>query len=302
MDSQVVNLKFLVTGAAGLIGNQLTKDSSKSNEVFSCYNQSKPEFGIPINMDLQNHEIISDVFSKVKPDVVIHLGAMTSVDLCETNELTAVDINSKATELIAKQCSEYDSFLIYVSTDYVFDGEIGMYDEDHKPNPLSIYGKSKYDGEKAVQSFASNWCIARTSTPYGIHVTKKNFPTWIIDTVKHKKEVNIVSDQFTSPTYVPNLSKMLMEISEKKINGIIHTADTTRISRYNMAELIFDKFNLDKTLLKPVTTDEMNWVAKRPRDSSLNVTKVSSILDNKPQSLEESLNQFFDESTSNDLI
>ena len=198
-----------------------------------------------------------------------------------------------------RQCSEYDSFLIYVSTDYVFDGEIGMYDEDHKPNPISIYGKSKYDGEKAVQSFASNWCIARTSTPYGIHFTKKNFPTWIIDTVKHKKEVNIVSDQFTSPTYVPNLSKMLMEISEKKINGIIHTADTTRISRYNMAELIFDKFNLDKTLLKPVTTDEMNWVAKRPRDSSLNVTKVSSILDNKPQSLEESLNQFFDESKSN---
>ena len=302
MDSQVVNLKFLVTGAAGLIGNQLTKDSSKSNKVFSCYNQSKPEFGVPMNMDLQNHEIISDVFSKVKPDVVIHLGAMTGVDSCETNELTAVDINSKATELIAKQCSKINSFLIYVSTDYVFDGEIGMYDEDHKPNPLSIYGKSKYDGEKAVQSFASNWCIARTSTPYGIHVTKKNFPTWIIDTVKHKKEVNIVSDQFTSPTYVPNLSKMLMEISEKKINGIIHTADTTRISRYNMAELIFDKFNLDKTLLKPVTTDEMNWVAKRPRDSSLNVTKVSSILDNKPQSLEESLNQFFDESTSNDLI
>ena len=127
MDSQVVNLKFLITGAAGLIGNQLTKDSSNSNEVFSCCNQSKPEFGIPMNMDLQNHEIISDVFSKVKPDVVIHLGAMTGVDLCETNESDAFDIDSKATEVIAKKCSELNSFVIYFSTDYVFDGESGMY-------------------------------------------------------------------------------------------------------------------------------------------------------------------------------
>ena len=295
MDSQVVNLKFLITGAAGLIGNQLAKDLSKSNEVFSCYNQSKPEFGTSMRMDLQNYEMISDVFSQVKPDAVIHLGAMTGVDLCETNELIAFDINSKATELIAKQCSDVNSFLIYVSTDYVFDGELGMYNEDHNPNPISIYGKSKHDGEKAVQNFTSNWCIARTSTPYGIHATKKSFPTWIIDTVKQNKLVNIVSDQFTSPTYVPNLSKMLMEISEKKINGIIHTADTTRISRYNMAELIFDKFNLNKTLLKPVTTDQMKWDAKRPSDSSLNVTKASSVLDSKPQSLEESLEQFFDE-------
>ncbi len=295
MDSQVVNLKFLVTGAAGLIGNQVARDLSKYNEVFSCYNQSQSQFGTPMKMDLQNHTMISDVLSEVKPNIVIHLGAMTGVDLCEKNESDAFDINSKATEVIAKKCSEFNSFLIYVSTDYVFDGQSGMYNEDDLPNPISVYGKSKLDGEIAVQSFASDWCIARTSTPYGVHSTKKSFPLWIIDTVKRNKKVHIVTDQMTSPTYVPNLSKMLMEISEKKITGIIHAADTTRISRYSMAELIFDKFNLDKNLLKPVITNEMKWDAKRPKDSSLNVTKASSLLDNKPQPLEQSLNKLHDE-------
>ena len=291
----MVKLKFLVTGSAGLIGQQLVKDLSESNQVFSSYNESIPEFGEPIRMDLRDQTEISRVFNEKKPDIVIHLGAMTDVDHCERDKSSATEINAKSTEIIAKECSNQNSFLVYLSTDYVFDGNSGMYKETDITNPIGYYGKSKLDGEISVQNSSADYCITRTSTPFGLHSKKKSFPTWIIDTVKQNKLVNIVSDQFTSPTYVPNLSKMLMEISEKKINGIIHTADTTRISRYNMAELIFDKFNLNKTLLKPVTTDQMKWVAKRPRDSSLNVTKASSVLDSKPQSLEESLEQFFDE-------
>jgi len=297
----VVNLKFLVTGAAGLVGNQLVNDLSKSNEVFSCYNQSQPEFGTPMKMDLQNHEMISNVLLETEPDVVIHLGAMTGVDSCEKEESMAFDINTKATQIIAQQCSILDKFLIYVSTDYVFDGNSSMYYEDASPNPLSIYGKSKLGGEKMVQEFSTNWCIARTSTPFGIHPTKKSFPIWIIENVKQKKQVNIVTDQITSPTYVPNLSQMLMEISKKNINGIIHTSGATSISRYKMAELIFEKFDLDKTLLKGVSSDEMNWIAKRPKNSTLNTSMANLVLDKKPQSIEHSLNQFFDEIDSNDI-
>ena len=277
------------------------KDLPSSHKVFSCYNKLKPEFGIPTKMDLLNHEIISNVLLEIEPDVVIHLGAMTGVDSCEKEESMAFDINTKATQIIAEQCSILDKFLIYVSTDYVFDGNSSMYYEDASTNPLSIYGKSKLGGEKMVQEFSSNWCIARTSTPFGIHPTKKSFPTWIIENVKQKKQVNIVTDQITSPTYVPNLCQMLMEISEKNINGIIHTSGATSISRYKMAELIFEKFNLDKTLLKAVSSDEMNWIAKRPKNSSLNTSLANSVLDKKPQSAEQSLNQFFDEIDSNDF-
>ena len=179
-------MKILVTGSAGLVGHKLVKDLSSSHKVFSCYNKSKPEFGIPTKMDLLNHEIVSNVLLETEPDVVIHLGAMTGVDSCEKEESMAFDINTKATQIIAEQCSILDKFLIYVSTDYVFDGNSSMYYEDASTNPLSIYGKSKLGGEKMVQEFSSNWCIARTSTPFGIHPTKKSFPTWIIENVKQK--------------------------------------------------------------------------------------------------------------------
>jgi len=294
----LVKLKFLVTGSAGLVGQQVVKDLSKSNQVFSCYNESKSEYGIPMKMDLLNHEMISSVLLETEPDVVIHLGAMTGVDLCEKEGSMAFDINTKATQTIAQQCSISNTFLVYVSTDYVFDGNFGMYKEDDVANPLGFYGKSKLEGEKAVQNFSTNWCIARTSTPFGLHPTKKSFPMWVIENLQKQKQIDVLIDQFTSPTYIPNLSRMLIEISERRITGIIHTAGASKISRYQMASIVSDKLNLDGTLLKQISMNKMKWVAQRPKDSSLDVSRASSILNEKPQKIDQSLNLFIDEMKS----
>ena len=294
----MVKLKFLVTGSAGLVGQQVVKDLSKSNQVFSCYNESKPEYGDSVKMDLKNYEMISSVLTEIKPDVVIHLGAMTGVDLCEKEKTSASEINTKATEIIAKECSKLNSFLVYVSTDYVFDGNFGMYKEDDVANPLGFYGKSKLEGEKAVQDFSTNWCIARTSTPFGLHPTKKSFPMWVIENLQKQKQIDVLIDQFTSPTYIPNLSRMLIEISERRITGIIHAAGASKISRYQMASMVSDKLNLDGTLLKQISMNKMKWVAQRPKDSSLDVSRASSILNEKPQKIDQSLNLFIDEMKS----
>ena len=245
----MVKLKFLVTGSAGLIGRQVVKDLSETHEVFSCYNKSKPEHGNIIKMDLLNHEMISNVMSEKKPDVVIHLGAMTAVDLCDAQQDNALKINSQATEILAKECSKINSFMVYVSTDYVFDGNSGLYEENDATNPLGFYGKSKLLGEKSVQNFSSNWCIARTSTPFGLHPTKKSFPIWVIENLQKQKQIDVLTDQFTSPTYVPSLSRMLIEISERHLTGIIHVAGASKISRYEMASLVSDKLDLDEKLL-----------------------------------------------------
>jgi dTDP-4-dehydrorhamnose reductase len=125
----LVKLKVLVTGSAGLVGQQVVKDLSSTHQVFSCYNESKPEYGYSVKMDLKNREMISSILTEKKPDIVIHLGAMTGVDLCEKEKTSASEINTKATEIIAKECSKLNSFLVYVSTDYVFDGNLGMYKE-----------------------------------------------------------------------------------------------------------------------------------------------------------------------------
>ena len=288
-------MKFLVTGSAGLVGRQVVKDLSETHEVFSCYTKSEPEFGIPVKMDLLNHERISNVLSEKNPDIVIHLGAMTAVDLCETQQDNALKINSQATEILAKECSKINSFMVYVSTDYVFNGNSGLYKENDATNPLGFYGKSKLLGEKSIQNFSSNWCIARTSTPFGLHPTKKSFPIWVIENLQKQKQIDVLTDQFTSPTYVPNLSRMLIEISERHLTGIIHVAGASKISRYEMASLVSDKLDLDEKLLREISINDIKWEAQRPKDSSLNVSKAISILNQKPQKIDHDVNLFIDE-------
>ena len=281
-----------MTGSAGLIGQQLVKDLSESNQVFSSYNESIPEFGEPIRMDLRDQTEISRVFNEKKPDIVIHLGAMTDVDHCERDKSSATEINAKSTEIIAKECSNQNSFLVYLSTDYVFDGSSGMYKETDTTNPIGHYGKSKLDGERSVENFSSEYCIARTSTPFGLQSKKKSFPTWIIENLEQKNQINVLTDQITSPTYIPNLSQMLIEIAERKITGILHVSGASKMSRYDMACMIADKLDYDQSLLNPAIMSQMNWDAERPKNSSFDVSKAASILHQKPQTIEESIELF----------
>ena len=285
-------MKFLITGSAGLVGSQIVKDLEQNHTVYSCYNEQIPDHGIPIQLDLTNLVNIKQVIEKIKPESIIHLAAITNVDLCESKQELTSTINTKATQILASQAAKCDAFFVYLSTDYVFDGTKGLRKENDPTNPIGFYGKSKLEGEKTIQNLDSKWCIARTSTPFGVHKTKQSFPIWVIENLRQKKEITIHTDQYTSPTYVPNLSQMLIEISTRKLTGIFHTAGASRISRYDMASLIADKLNLDKKLLKPITMKEMIWKAKRPSDSSLDVTKVQTMLNEKPQRIAESIVDF----------
>jgi len=292
-------MKFLVTGSAGLIGSQIVKDLIQQNHtVYSCYHDQKPLQGISTHLDLSDKNQIIQTLQETKPDRIIHLAAMTGVDLCETEKELATIINTKATETLAKQASKQNAFFLYVSTDYVFNGINGMKKEDDTTNPLGFYGKSKLGGELALNKLASNWCIARTSTPFGIHSIKKSFPLWIKENLEAKKEIPVLVDQFTSPTYVPNLSKMLIEITIRQIIGIIHVSGATRISRYALAELVADKLHLDKSLLIPTKIDTMNWKAQRPKDSSLDVSFATETLNEQPQKIEQSIELFINELNS----
>tara|TARA_B110000438_G_scaffold269604_1_gene286099 strand:+ start:767 stop:1639 length:873 start_codon:yes stop_codon:yes gene_type:complete len=289
-------MKFMVTGSAGLIGSQLVKDLLQENHtVYSCYHNKKPLHGIPVQLNLTDNSQIIEILQKIKPEKIIHLAAMTNVDLCETEKELATQINTKSTETLARQAAKLKAFFIYVSTDYVFDGIKKMKKENDFQNPLGFYGKSKLEGELVLNKLASSWCIARTSTPFGVHHTKKSFPLWIKENLETKKEIPVLVDQLTSPTYVPNLSKMLIEIATREITGIIHVSGATRISRYVLAELIAEKLNLDKKLLIPTKIDTMNWKAQRPKDSSLDVSFANEILNEKPQKIEQSLTSFLSE-------
>jgi len=196
-------MKFLVSGSAGLVGSQVVKDlTEQNNEVYSCYNESKPEHGTPVKLDLINQNDIKDTVNKIKPDCIIHLAAMTNVDQCEIQQDLAMKINADATETMARQAAKQNTFFLYVSTDYVFDGIRGMKKEDDTPNPLGFYGKSKLEGEHTLNKLASSWCIARTSTPFGIHHKKKSFPLWVKENLESKKEIPVLVDQSISSVFV----------------------------------------------------------------------------------------------------
>jgi len=289
-------MKFLVTGASGLVGQNVVLDLVKQkHEVYSIYHDEKPINGISIKLDLADLEKIKQVVQEIKPNIVIHLAAITNVDLCETEKKLAHTINAISTATLAKQAAKIGAFFVYVSTDYVFDGQNGMKKEEDAPGPLGYYGATKLEGELSLNNFASGWAIVRTSTPFGIHPKKKSFPLWIKESLESNKEIKVLTDQFTSPTYVPNLSKMIIEVATRQINGIIHLAGASRISRYQLASMIAEKLGLDKELLLKATTEEMNWKAKRPKNSSLDVSKAIEILDEKPQTIEQSLPLFLDE-------
>jgi dTDP-4-dehydrorhamnose reductase len=288
--------KILVTGSTGLTGRQVVKDLVEKNfHVYSCFNVEKPEFGIPTHLDISKKDKIVSTLQTIKPDLVIHLAAITDVDLCEIQKELAILINTKSTEILARESTKQDAFFVYMSTDYVFDGKEGMRNESDIPNPLNFYGKSKLDGEIALNNLASSYAIVRTSTPFGLHPKKKSFPLWVKENLESKREIPVIIDQYTSPTFVPNLSKLLIEVATREITGIIHLAGASRLSRYEFATVIADKLNLDKTLLKPTKIDQMKWKARRPHDSSLDVSKANKILHNKPQKIEQSLELFINQ-------
>ena len=282
--------KILVTGSAGLIGRQVVKDLVKNNfDVYSGYNKTKPEFGMPIHLDLTKKAKIISVLEKIKPDIIIHLGAMTDVELCETQKKLAVIINTESTKNLSVESEKLNSFFVYVSTDYVFDGKVGNKKEEDIPNPINFYGKTKLDGENSLKNISSPYVIIRTSTPFGIHPNKIDFPLWVKNNLESKKEISVVIDQYTSPSFVPNISKMILEIISKKYTGVIHLAGATRISRYKLSKLIAENLGYGKEFLKPIKMNQMEWKAQRPQDSSLDVSKANKILENKPQKIEDSL-------------
>jgi dTDP-4-dehydrorhamnose reductase len=285
------SMKILITGASGLLGEKLAKFALKRGfEVYGTYMSNPTSLGNPIKLDLTDTVAVLSLCEKTRPDIIIACAAITDVDLCEREKNLATAVNSEAAGDLAQASKAIGAHLVYVSTDYVFDGRKGRYDEEDEPKPINHYGYSKLLGEKKVASTAKSWCIARTSVVFGWGREKRpNYATWILKGLREGKKLNVVTDQYASPTLNTNLAAMLLEISERKLQGIYHVAGRDRIDRYAMASELADVFGLDKTLLTPVKSSSLNWLAKRPEDSSLNVNKAFRELTTKPLYLDKAL-------------
>lgn len=283
-------MKILVTGSTGLLGHQVVKLAlDAGHEVFAAYRGKLPDRGEPIKLDLTELGSIAQTITKLKPDAIIHTAAYTDVDGCEVNRELALRVNAEATEQVALAADEIGVHLTYVSTDYVFDGEKGLYKEGDGPNPINYYGYTKLEGEKRVQESSKEWCIARTSVIYGWGETKKNFATWLIDSLSKGMQVRALTDQYVSPTLNANLAKMLLEIAVRRLTGILHTAGASRVNRYEFAVELAKIFGYNPELIRQAKMSDMDWKARRPKDSSLDVSKSKTLLNSKPLEVREAL-------------
>lgn len=223
---------------------------------------------IKLQLDIRDFNLLKTVFEKYRPEIVVHMAALGDVDLCEKDKGLAWSINVLGTVNVVRLASRYSDFLVYLSTDYVFEGEKGGYKEDDPPNPVNYYGITKLMGEVASISASIPAAIVRASSIYGLGPGRVNFARFLIEKLSRGEQVKALIDQYTSPTQASLLGQAIVEIIEKRLEGIFHVVGE-RMSRYEFALKVAEKLNFDKSLIKPARMEDMKWFARRPRDSSL---------------------------------
>jgi dTDP-4-dehydrorhamnose reductase len=286
-------LKLLITGASGLFGSKLAQIGlSKNFEVYSSDIQSSSIYENFVKLDISGKAQVDEAFKTIKPDVVVHAATLTDVDKCELNKELAWKVNVEGTKNIVEAAKAAGSFLIYISTDYVFSGETGRYKEADAPNPINYYGVTKLKAEEIVKT-QKEYFIARPSVMYGSTPAagKVNFALWLIEKLQKGERIKIITDQWNTPTLNTNLAEMTLEVIERKLTGIYHLCGATRVSRLEFAEQIADVFSLDKGLIDKVFSSQFKLPAKRPMDSSLDTLKAQQFLQHKPLEMDKALKQ-----------
>jgi dTDP-4-dehydrorhamnose reductase len=279
--------KILITGGNGLVGKYLNFLLEKKNYKFFSFGKEK--------LDVTRKEKVYEIFKEIRPDIVIHLAALTDVDFCEKNPEKAFNINSDGTKNIVEISSQFKSFIIYFSTDFVFDGKKGSpYNENDIPNPVNVYGKSKLKGEEFVKNYKKS-LIIRTSRIFG--KDGKSFGCKLPYIMKEKKEIFLTDDIINSPTYAFDLSDCIIKLIEKDIYGIINVCNEGWCSWYEFGLKMKKILNSDVEI-KKISFEEFSKIfnipARRPEFTPLSL-ELLNCLDIKMRNWEEALVSFLNE-------
>ncbi|MCC5939682.1 MAG: SDR family oxidoreductase [Lunatimonas sp.] len=289
---------ILITGANGLLGQKLVEQAA-SNPDYRVIATGKGECRLPkedpnfeyVQMDASQKDDIDSVFKQYHPNIVIHAASMTDVDRCEIARDTCFTQNVEATKWITEACTNHKSHLIYLSTDFIFDGKEGPYDESAKPNPLNYYGWTKMETERLVQKATCSWSIVRTNLVYGTahDLSRSNIVLWVKHGLENGKELNLVDDQLRTPTLAEDLAYGCLLIAEKHATGIFNISGKDLLTPYDMAMLTAEHFGLDQTKIIRTDSSHFSQVAKRPLRTGLIIDKARRILDYQPKSFVEGI-------------
>ncbi len=289
-------MKILVTGANGLLGQKLTILLDHQIGILAVATARKPLSYTLKNsafrtLDVTDQKETEKVILETKPDVVIHTAAMTQVDQCETEREACWNANVIGVENLVKACEKVNAFLVHVSTDFIFDGTHGPLEESAVPKPVNYYGESKLAGEKVVMNSKLNWAILRTVLVYGIteDMSRSNIVLWVKKSLEEGKTINVVNDQWRTPTLAEDLAMGCYLAATKKAKGIFHISGEKMMTPYDIAIETADFFGLDKSLIKQTDSSKFKQPAVRPLKTGFIIEKAKRELGYQPHTFREGL-------------
>src|SRR5215831_199124 len=289
-------MRITVTGANGLVGSRLCRLLVVQGHVVTAVARGERrtvgEFEY-LPCDLGDRRSTTEALARSRPEVIVNTASMTEVDACERRPEDAWAANVTAAANVAAEARGLGAHLVHVSTDYVFDGREGPYDEDARPNPSGVYARTKWLGEEAVRLLAPSWAIARTAVVYGYPPSlRPNFGSWLLGTLREGKTARLFVDQHVSPSLALNVAEMLAELAERRLDGVWNVAGAEVVNRMQFGEALADVFGLDRRLLVPIRLADAGMASPRPPRSGLRVDKALAELEARPLGLRASLEQF----------
>ncbi len=286
--------KILITGGSGLLGSNIARTAAEEYQVYATHNSHPSR--IPgcrfVPLDIKDRQQVLSLLKEIKPAVVIHTAGLVNVDYCEEHEDEARLINVVGTENVALAAREIGAKLIFISTDSVFDGERGMYTEEDAPHPLTVYARTKLEAEKSVAHRLPDSIIVRTVFyGWGLH-SKQSLAEWVVNGLREGKKLSMWTDAFFTPMLANNLAEVLLAMYRRNLNGIYHVAGSERCSKYDFGREVARTFGLDTDLIQPSSINEARLRAHRPKDPSLDTTRVSGLVDTRLLGVEEGIARF----------
>lgn len=285
--------KILLTGSNGFLGQHISKIANQYDEIeLSGWSASGPKH--TLCKHFQKVDLISkDLWEEdiQHYDVVIHTAALSQIDYCENNRNEAFLVNTEATRRIADACKRYNKQLIHLSTDFVFSGREPSYTEVSKTAPVNFYGRTKEAAEIYIQDILPNVIIVRPVLIFGniLAGTRSNLVLWVRKSLNDKQEINVVTNHYRTPTFVNDLAQLCLNAAINPVPGIYHACGTSFYSVYELANTVAEYYGLDRNLIKPVHSDDLNAPGVRPEKTKFDPQKSIEVYGFSSRTFEESL-------------
>lgn len=290
-------MKILVTGSNGLLGQKILSLLISKHIKTVGSGMGKDRSGLSsecysyVTLDITNEKMIEKIISTQKPDVIVNTAAMTNVDQCESEKEACISLNVTAVKYLIKACLVNNCFLIHLSTDFIFDGKNGPYKEDDISNPINFYGKSKLQSEQIIISSSIDYAIIRTVIIYGItpNMSRSNIILWVKNSLENKKPIQVVDNQWRTPTLAEDLALGCYLVAEKRAKGIFNISGEEMLTPLDMAYKTTDYFGLDKSFITRVDSNIFVQPAKRPLRTGFIIDKAKSTLGYKPHCFDDGI-------------